>query len=79
MLTGAQIEPEVSMFNEFDWAFNEDKTKIIVYPVFLDKGTNITVSFPEPFGSEVELSFDTRKFARNCDIKNDIAKLKKIK
>lgn len=31
-----QIEPEISMFNEFDWAFNEDKTQVIVYPVFLE-------------------------------------------
>lgn len=71
LLTSAQIEPEVSMFNEFDWSFNEDKTEIRVYPVFLDKSTNIVIALPEPFGSNVELSCGTVKTVRNSNIKLD--------
>lgn len=71
LLTGAQIEPEVSMFNEFDWAFNENKTEVIVYPVFLDKSTNIVLAVSELFGSNDELSFGTVKTVRNSNIKLD--------
>ncbi len=67
-LASMQIEPEVSMFNEFDWGFNEDKTKIIVCPVFLEECTNVIVHLPYPFGSEIELSVGTVKRVRNGNI-----------
>ena len=65
-LASIQIEPEVSLFNEFDWAYNENKTKIIVYPVFLDKALSIQPNVPELEG--VQLSFSTIKRIRYSDI-----------
>lgn len=67
-LTCMQIEPEVSMFNEFDWAFNEDKTLIIVLPVFLDKCNSVIVCFPEPFNGLSEVSFGSVKTLRNGNV-----------
>lgn len=59
-----QIEPEVSRFTEFDWAFNEDMTQIIVTPVFLEKSTNIVIN-SEGLTGPVELSFGSVKRVRN--------------
>lgn len=58
-----QVDPEVSMFNEFDWIFNDDRTKIIVIPCFLEEACNIVVSLPRYFDS-VETSLGTSKRVR---------------
>lgn len=67
-LSGLQIEPEVSMYTEFDWAFNEDKTRIIIYPVFLKELICAEVNLPNEFDSienGVSLSLGTKKSIRN--------------
>lgn len=66
-LTSMQIDPEVSKFNEFDWAFNDDMTQIIVTPVFLEKSTNVVINSQGLIGP-VELSFGSIKRVRNSDM-----------
>ena len=45
-LTDLQIDPETNMFLEFDWTFNDDKTKIIVVPVFLESIISVEMNLP---------------------------------
>lgn len=70
-----QIEPEVSMFYEFDWGFNEDKTVITVFSVFLEEGCSTVIALPEPFASNIEVSFGSVKTVRNGNINLDNNKL----
>lgn len=64
LLTGIQIEPESNMFQEFDWQFNEDKTKIYIYPVFIEERQNIEINIPDSLESAVSLFFGNRKKVR---------------
>ncbi len=64
LLTAAQIEPEVNLFEEFDWKYNEDKTKIIICPVFKKDKTTIDIKLPTSEEGEVCLSFGVRKRVR---------------
>lgn len=46
-LADLQIEPEANMFIEFDYKFSEDRTKIYIFPVFLENITNIAMNINE--------------------------------
>lgn len=67
-LASMQVEPEICFFNEFDWAFNDDKTEILIFPVFLDRGTSIVVNLPDSIAGLSEVSFGSIKRVRNANI-----------
>lgn len=44
VLTSIQKDTEITNFGEFDWCYNQNKTNILIYPVFLSKKLNIEVN-----------------------------------
>lgn len=56
-LADLQIEPEANMFEEFDYKFSEDKTKIYIIPVFLEENPNVVINLNDDTLGDVSLSF----------------------
>lgn len=50
--------------------FDDDKTEILIFPVFLDRGTSIVVNLPDSIASLSEVSFSLIKRIRNGNISN---------
>lgn len=64
LLSSMQIEPESNMFSEFDFAFNEDRTKVIIYPVFLNHSINVEVNINDNLGQMLPVTVSTVKRVR---------------
>lgn len=61
LLTSAQLDPEANMFDSLYWNFNEDKTEILIYPVYQqNKDTIFYQSADENNSASVILSFGNK-------------------
>lgn len=55
-LADIQIEPEANMFEEFDYKFSEDRTKIYIFPVFLEESSNAVINISNDIIGDVSFA-----------------------
>ena len=55
-LSSVQIEAETSMFKEFDYQISEDRTKIYIYPIYLEETPNVVINVKDELMGDVMVS-----------------------
>lgn len=63
-LADLQIEPEANMFIEFDYKFSEDRTKIYIFPIFLENNPNAVINLNDDVLGDVSLAAGTIRRVR---------------